>query len=135
MGRHATPPTNSTDNPIRTNGRDPPVTRPPTTTVPVAQSPGKVAFTSLIGTSIEWCDFFVYGTAAALVFNKLFFPSFDPTTGTLLSFSTFTAGFVAQPIGGLVFGHFSDRLGRKTMLVSTILIMRLATALIGLVPT
>ncbi|MET7996720.1 MFS transporter [Amycolatopsis sp. NPDC005232] len=101
----------------------------------IVQSPAKVAFASLVGTSIEWYDFFAYGTAAALVFNKLFFPTFDATTGTLLSFSTFTAGFVARPIGGLVFGHLGDRLGRKKMLVSTIMIMGLATVLIGLLPT
>jgi metabolite-proton symporter len=98
-------------------------------------SPRQVALASLIGTSIEWYDFFIYGTAAALVFNLLFFPDFDPLTGTLLAFSTFTVGFVARPIGGVIFGHFGDRIGRKAMLVVTLLIMGFATFLIGCLPT
>ena len=73
----------------------------------------KVAAASLIGTSIEWYDFFLYGTAAATVFPTLFFPRSDPLVGTLLSFSTFAVGFVARPIGGVLFGHYGDRLGRK----------------------
>ena len=100
-----------------------------------ASSPRKVAFASLIGTTIEWYDFFIYSTAAVLVFNQLFFPGFDPTTGTLLAFSTFAAGFVARPIGAIVFGHFGDRAGRKPMMVLTILIMGIATVAIGLLPT
>ncbi len=102
-----------------------------------ASSPRKVAFASLIGTTIEWYDFFIYSTAAVLVFHHLFFPGFDPTTGTLLAFSTFAAGFVARPIGGaIVFGHFGDRAGRKPMMVLTILIMGgIATVAIGLLPT
>src|SRR5271165_7091033 len=72
----------------------------------------KVATASLIGTAIEWYDFFLYGTAAALIFNKLFFPTFDPGVGTLLAFATFALGFVARPLGGNVFGHFGDRIGR-----------------------
>ncbi len=95
----------------------------------------KVALASLIGTSIEWYDYFLYGTAAALVFNKLFFPTYDPLVGTLLAFGTFSVGFIARPVGGIVFGHFGDRIGRKKMLYLTILIMGLATALIGLLPT
>jgi len=95
----------------------------------------KVAFASLIGTSIEWYDFFLYGTAAALVFNKLFFPQFDPLVGTIAAFATFAVGFLARPIGGIVFGHYGDRLGRKNMLYLTLLIMGLATAAIGLLPT
>ena len=90
---------------------------------------------SLIGTSLEWYDFFLYGTAAALVFNQLFFPGFDPAVGTLLAFATAAVGFVARPLGGIVFGHFGDRNGRKTVLVVTLLIMGGATFLIGLLPT
>ena len=95
----------------------------------------KVATASLIGTAIEWYDFFLYGTAAALIFNKLFFPTFDPMVGTLLAFATYALGFVARPLGGLVFGHFGDTIGRKTMLYLTLLIMGVATAIIGLLPT
>jgi metabolite-proton symporter len=95
----------------------------------------KVATASLIGTAIEWYDFFLYGTAAALIFNKLFFPTFDPMVGTLLAFATFALGFVARPLGGIVFGHFGDRIGRKTMLYLTLLMMGVATAMIGLLPT
>src|SRR5712691_712033 len=95
----------------------------------------KVAAASLIGTSIEWYDFFLYGTAAALVFNKLFFPTFAPLTGTMAAFATYAVGFAARPIGGIIFGHYGDRLGRKTMLYLTLLIMGLATTAIGLLPT
>jgi MFS transporter, MHS family, shikimate and dehydroshikimate transport protein len=95
----------------------------------------QVAFASFIGTSIEWYDFFLYGTAAALVFGRLFFPEADALTGTLLAFATFSVGFVARPVGGVVFGHYGDRVGRKTMLVLSLLIMGGATFLIGLVPT
>jgi MHS family shikimate/dehydroshikimate transporter-like MFS transporter len=94
-----------------------------------------VATASLIGTAIEWYDFFLYGTAAALIFNKLFFPTFDPLVGTLLAFATYALGFVARPLGGLVFGHYGDKIGRKTMLYLTLLIMGAATAVIGLLPT
>jgi metabolite-proton symporter len=94
-----------------------------------------VIVASLIGTSLEWYDFFLYGSAAALVFNKLFFPHFDPVVGTLLAFATYAVGFVARPIGGIVFGHFGDLLGRKNVLVVTLLLMGIATFLIGLLPT
>jgi len=94
-----------------------------------------VALASFIGTTIEWYDFFLYGTAAALVFNKLFFPTFDPLSGTLASFGTYAVGFVARPIGGILIGHYGDRIGRKSMLVLTLLIMGVATFLIGLLPT
>src|SRR3954454_23076391 len=87
----------------------------------------RVVVASLIGTSLEWYDFFVYGTAAALVFNKLFFPSFEPLVGTLLAFATYAVGFIARPLGGVVFGHYGDRLGRKNVLVVTLLVMGLAT--------
>jgi MFS transporter, MHS family, shikimate and dehydroshikimate transport protein len=95
----------------------------------------QVALASFIGTAIEWYDFFLYGTAAALVFNQLFFPNFAPLTGTLASFATFGVGFFARPVGGVVFGHFGDRVGRKSMLVITLLVMGGATFLIGLLPT
>src|SRR5215510_13356660 len=94
-----------------------------------------VALASLIGTSIEWYDFFLYNTAAALVFNKLFFPTFDPFAGTLAAFGTYTVGFAARPIGGIVIGHFGDQLGRKSMLVLTLVMMGVATCLIGVLPT
>ena len=94
-----------------------------------------VAIASLIGTTIEWYDFFLYNTAAALVFNKLFFPTFDPFVGTLLAFSTYAVGFAARPIGGIVIGHYGDRVGRKSMLVLTLIMMGLATSCIGLLPT
>jgi metabolite-proton symporter len=95
----------------------------------------RVVLASLIGTTIEWYDFFLYGSAAALIFNKLFFPQYDPLTGTLLSFATYALGFVARPIGGVVFGHFGDRIGRKRLLMLSLVLMGLATALIGLLPT
>jgi metabolite-proton symporter len=95
----------------------------------------KVIGASLIGTSLEWYDFFLYGTAAALVFNKLFFPNFDPLVGTLLAFTTYAVGFIARPIGGIVFGHYGDRIGRRRILVITLLIMGAATFLIGCLPT
>jgi MHS family shikimate/dehydroshikimate transporter-like MFS transporter len=78
----------------------------------------KVAFASLIGTTIEWYDFFIFGTAAALVFNQVFFPSFDPVTGTLAAFASFSVGFIARPVGGAVFAHYGDKVGRKPMLVT-----------------
>ncbi|MGW2470076.1 MFS transporter [Streptomyces bauhiniae] len=101
---------------------------------PPAKLPRIVA-ASLIGTTIEWYDFFLYGSAAALVFNKLFFPDSDPLVGTLLAFVTYAAGFAARPLGALVFGHFGDRLGRKKLLVLSLLLMGGATFAIGLLPT
>ena len=94
-----------------------------------------VAVASMIGTTIEWYDFFLYGTAAALVFNRLYFPTFDPLAGTLAAFGTYTVGFVARPIGGIVIGHYGDRIGRKSMLVLTLIIMGVSTFGIGLLPT
>ena len=94
-----------------------------------------VALASLIGSTLEWYDFFIFGAAAALVFNTLFFPSYDATTGMIASFATLAVGFVARPIGGIVFGHFGDRLGRKAMLVLSLTMMGGVTFLIGLVPT
>jgi len=100
-----------------------------------SQSLRQVALASFIGTTIEWYDFFLYGTAAALIFGDLFFPKVDPTIGTLAAFATFGVGFAARPIGGIIFGHFGDRAGRKSMLVISLLIMGLATAAIGILPT
>ncbi|MDT7624888.1 MAG: hypothetical protein QOF99_5789, partial [Pseudonocardiales bacterium] len=95
----------------------------------------KVIVASLVGTSLEWYDFFLYATASALVFNKLFFPHFDPLVGTLLAFTTASVGFIARPLGGMIFGHFGDRTGRKQVLVITLLLMGGATFLIGVLPT
>jgi metabolite-proton symporter len=95
----------------------------------------RVIVASLIGTSLEWYDFFLYGSAAALVFGKLFFPTFDPLTGTLLALTTYAVGFVARPLGGIVFGHYGDRIGRKSVLVVTLVLMGVATTLIGVLPT
>jgi metabolite-proton symporter len=95
----------------------------------------RVVAASMIGTTIEWYDFFLYGSAAALVFNKLFFPSFDPFVGTLLAFATYAVGFVARPLGGIVFGHFGDRVGRKRLLMLSLILMGVATVLIGLLPS
>jgi metabolite-proton symporter len=94
-----------------------------------------VALASLVGTTIEWYDFFLYGTAAALVFNRLYFPTFDPLAGTLAAFGTYAVGFIARPIGGIIIGHYGDRIGRKSMLVLTLTIMGVATFAIGLLPT
>jgi metabolite-proton symporter len=94
-----------------------------------------VIVASLIGTSLEWYDFFLYSSAAALVFGKLFFPQFDPLTGTLLAFATHAVAFVARPLGGIVFGHFGDRVGRRGVLVATLVLMGTATMLIGVLPT
>jgi MFS transporter, MHS family, shikimate and dehydroshikimate transport protein len=106
-----------------------------TVAAPAHNSVRLVAFASFIGTTIEWYDFFLYGTFAALVFNQLFFPTFDPVAGTLASFATYSIGFVARPVGGIVIGHFGDKVGRKSMLVLTLVVMGVATFLIGLLPT
>jgi MHS family shikimate/dehydroshikimate transporter-like MFS transporter len=95
----------------------------------------KVAFASAIGTIVEWYDFFIYATASALVFNKLFFPNFDPLVGSLVALATYGAGFFARPIGGLLFGYVGDRYGRKSALVTTLLIVGIATFVIGVMPT
>jgi metabolite-proton symporter len=98
-------------------------------------TPGQVLFASLIGTTIEFFDFYIYATAAVLVFPKLFFPASDPTAATLASLATFAIAFFARPIGSALFGHFGDRVGRKTTLVAALLTMGLSTVSIGLVPT
>ncbi|RVO31045.1 MFS transporter [Sinorhizobium meliloti] len=95
----------------------------------------RVVFASLIGATIEWYDFFLYGVIAGIVFNQLYFPAHDPLVSMVLAYATFAVGFVARPHGGIVFGHFGDKLGRKQMLVLTILIMGVATVLIGVLPT
>src|SRR3989304_453702 len=96
------------------------------------RSVSRVVLASFIGTTIEWYDFFLYGTAAALVFNQLFFPTLDSAAGTMAAFGTYAVGFFARPIGAVVFGHFGDRMGRKSMLVTTLMLMGTATFLIGL---
>src|SRR5216684_6652754 len=96
---------------------------------------GTIAFASAIGTTIEWYDFFLFGVVTPIVLNKLFFPNYDPIVGTLLAYATFFVGFLSRPIGGIIFGHYGDRIGRKTVLVLTLLIMGIATFLIGLLPT
>jgi metabolite-proton symporter len=95
----------------------------------------KVVVASLIGATIEWYDFFLYGVVAGIVFNKLYFPSGDPLISTMLAYGTFAVGFLSRPLGGVIFGHFGDRIGRKSMLVMTLTIMGVATVLIGMVPT
>jgi len=108
--------------------------RVPPTPKPL-NTPSQVLFASLIGTTIEFFDFYIYATAAVLVFPRLFFPASDPATATLASLATFAIAFVARPIGSVVFGHFGDRVGRKTTLVAALLTMGISTVLIGLLPT
>src|ERR1700735_5214264 len=109
------------------------------TTQPMAgrrvNSPAQVLLAILIGTTIEFFDFYIYSTAAVLVFPKLFFPGTDPATATLASLATFGIAFIARPIGSAIFGHFGDRIGRKTTLVLALLTMGLATVSIGVLPT
>jgi MFS transporter, MHS family, shikimate and dehydroshikimate transport protein len=105
--------------------------------LPADQGTGSLPRTALaatIGTTIEWYDFQVYGLAAALIFNSQFFPNFDPMAGTLLSFATFAIGFLARPIGAIIFGHIGDRIGRKSTLIATFLLMGVATLLVGCLP-
>src|SRR5947209_20380554 len=93
-----------------------------------------VILSSMLGTAIEWYDFFLYGTMATLVFPKIFFPKSDPVVGTLLSLLTFLVGFLARPFGGVLFGHLGDRIGRKSTLIATLLLMGISTLLIGFLP-
>ncbi|MFE7282915.1 MFS transporter [Streptomyces noursei] len=125
----AAPSPSSPQSPERAGGSGTPPTAPDPTLL------RKVALSSLLGTVIEYYDFLLYGTMAALVFGPLFFPESNPTVGTIAAFGTLAAGYVARPVGGVVFGHFGDRLGRKTMLVVTMLLMGVASCLIGLLPT
>ncbi len=106
-----------------------------TTAVAAGNSPRRVLFASLIGTTIEFFDFYIYATAAVLVFPHLFFPQSDPATATLQSFATFALAFIARPFGSALFGHFGDRVGRKATLVAALLTMGISTVLIGLLPT
>lgn len=106
-----------------------------TSTPKPINTPGQVLFASLIGTTIEFFDFYIYATAAVLVFPRLFFPAADPNTATLASLATFAIAFIARPVGSIVFGHFGDRIGRKATLVAALLTMGLSTVLIGVLPT
>jgi metabolite-proton symporter len=106
-----------------------------TSPVKPLNTPSQVLFASLIGTTIEFFDFYIYATAAVLVFPRLFFPSSDPSTATLASLATFAIAFIARPIGSVLFGHFGDRVGRKTTLVAALLTMGISTVLIGMLPT
>lgn len=104
--------------------------------VPHQKSSHRLAgISSMVGTTIEWYDFFIYGAAAALIFNKLFFPNLDPLSGVFAAFATYAVGFIGRPLGGIVFGHFGDKVGRKSMLLLTLLLMGVPTVIIGLLPT
>ncbi|MEU6300920.1 MFS transporter [Streptomyces erythrochromogenes] len=111
------------------------MTSPATAAAPAPSGIRRIVAASLIGTTIEWYDFFLYGAAAALVFNELFFPDSEPLVGTLLAFLTYAIGFAARPLGGLVFGHYGDKIGRKRLLVLSLLLMGGATFAMGLLPT
>src|SRR5262245_22416035 len=104
------------------------------TAVRRVNTPGQVLFASLIGTTIEFFDFYIYATAAVLVFPRLFFPTSDPTAATLASLATFAIAFFARPIGSALFGHFGDRVGRKVTLVAALLTMGISTGSIGVLP-
>ncbi len=106
-----------------------------TTTARAVNSPGQILFASLIGTTIEFFDFYIYATAAVLVFPRLFFPASDPASATLASLATFAIAFFARPVGSALFGHFGDRVGRKTTLVAALLTMGVSTVVIGALPT
>jgi MFS family permease len=110
-------------------------TRQTTTRPTGSTSLGRLATASSVGNSLEWYDFTVYNTLAALIFNRLFFPSFDPLTGTILSFSTYAVGYVSRPIGGVIFGQLGDKRGRRFVLVTTLLFMGVTTAMMGMLPT
>src|SRR4026209_2947603 len=97
--------------------------------------PGQILFASLVGTTIEFFDFYIYATAAVLVFPRLFFPASDPAAATLASLATLAIAFFARPIGSALFGHFGDRIGRKTTLVAALLTMGISTVVIGILPT
>ena len=95
----------------------------------------RVVMGSFAGALLEWYDFFIFGTAAGLVFAPLFFPDSDPFIGVIAAFATFGVGFLTRPLGGIVFGHFGDKIGRKAMLLTTLIMMGIPTVLIGLLPT
>ncbi|WP_039756794.1 MFS transporter [Chromobacterium haemolyticum] len=108
---------------------------PPDSRTAARPKMGRLAMASMLGTTLEWYDFTVYNLMAALVFNVLFFPSFDPLTGTILAFSTYAVGYLSRPLGGAVFGHLGDKLGRRFVLIATLLLMGVVTGLMGLLPT
>ncbi|MBK0414122.1 MHS family MFS transporter [Chromobacterium haemolyticum] len=108
---------------------------PPDSRTAARPKMGRLAIASMLGTTLEWYDFTVYNLMAALVFNVLFFPSFDPLTGTILAFSTYAVGYLSRPLGGAVFGHLGDKLGRRFVLIATLLLMGVVTGLMGLLPT
>src|SRR5262244_301815 len=120
---------------IDTEPRTQPAAFPARTPSQTIHSPRRILFASLIGTTIEFFDFYIYATAAVLVFPRLFFPASDPTAATLASLATFAIAFFARPVGSALFGHFGDRIGRKTTLVAALLTMGLSTVTIGLLPT
>jgi metabolite-proton symporter len=125
----------SSNHPVAPAAETPHSPTPPAGAVaPTPAEQRKVLGASFVGTAIEWYDFFIYGSAAALIFGPQFFPSEDPITGTLSAFATFAVGFIARPIGGLLAGHFGDQIGRKKMLLITMLVMGGATVGIGLLP-
>src|SRR5213596_4342270 len=107
----------------------------PAATIRALNSPAQVLFASMIGTTIEFFDFYIYGTAAVLVFPRLFFPAFDSASATLASLATFGIAFLARPVGSALFGHFGDRVGRKTTLVAALMTMGVSTVTIGVLPT
>src|SRR5688572_13552188 len=104
-------------------------------TVPSRRMVIEAVIASTVGTTIEWYDFFLFGTAAALVFDKQFFPSDNAFASQMAALSTFTVGFIARPFGGVIFGYMGDRIGRKSALVSTLLLMGISTLVIGFLPT
>jgi MFS family permease len=108
---------------------------PAAATTQPENSPRRILFASLIGTTIEFFDFYIYATAAVLIFPKLFFPKADPKAAALQSLATFALAFFARPIGSAIFGHFGDRVGRKATLVAALLTMGLSTVFIGMLPT
>ena len=111
-----------------------PILCPVTTVARVDVPRSRIAVASFVGTAIEFYDFYIYGTAAALIFGQVFFPSFSPTAGVLASLATFAVGFAARPLGAVLFGHWGDRLGRKSMLIASLLCMGISTVAVGLVP-
>ncbi|WP_253664850.1 MFS transporter [Legionella micdadei] len=102
---------------------------------PKSKASRKIAIASFIGTTVEWYDFYLFGTASALFFNVLFFPKFSPYAGIMAAYATYAVGFFARPLGGIIFGHYGDRISRKKMLVVTLCLMGGSTFLIGLLPT
>src|SRR5438094_4887959 len=110
-------------------------TRPDTNIASKRTSTSRLAAASAVGTTLEWYDFTIYNTLAALIFNRLFFPSFDPLTGTILAFSTYAVGYISRPFGGVIFGHLGDKLGRRAVLVITLISMGLTSATLRLLPT